>query len=193
MARLQCRQGFALSILGLARRRQKEVQMPLFQSFNFRDRFIRHSNSRASLSRMQEGGSRRLLPRWSAVVKAGWPCGRRIFPTTSCDTRTSGFFWGNRLVPGISSFSWTRHSSSSLDWRIRRASPSGRSTSRTGTCAIATSSCSSSRKTVRIFRRMRRSSGRSRLITGRSKTLWTSSRASRANDVSRDEQNRSKP
>jgi hypothetical protein len=75
------------------------LSVPQFQSFNFRDRFIRHRNFEGVLSRKKTGRPRlTFLPRSSTEVLAEYRCDPRISRIGSCGLVTFGSCW--RSQPG---------------------------------------------------------------------------------------------
>ena len=101
--------------------------MPQLQSFNARDRFIRHRNFEGILSRKQDGGPEEDFS-FALVSRGAGRVALRAANVPGHFLRHANFqiFLGKSNGPGISSSSWTRRSSWSEGWQLPTGFPSGR-------------------------------------------------------------------
>jgi hypothetical protein len=149
--------------------------MPQFQSFNFRDRFIRHRSFEGVLIRKQDpGGPRPTSLSWSSTEGlAEYRCGPRISRIGSRGIVIFGSCWRSQPGPQISCSGRTQRSFSSPDSQPPTGFPSDHSTSRTVFSVTATSDCSLTHGTARISPPMQPFSGYSSSITAPNSILST--------------------
>ena len=148
--------------------------MPQFQSFNFRDRFIRHRSFEGVLSRKQDGGPEADFS--FVVVDRG--AGRislrsANFPDRFLRHRDFRIMLEKSAGPSDQLF--RQDSTFFLEPGLAAATgfPSDHSTSRTALSATATSDCSLTHGTARISPPMQRFSGYSSSITAPNSILST--------------------